>query len=165
MVASKCKNCGAKITDGAQFCPGCGATKEAGKPIQKPVQAKPVAPIMNMTKKGSSPLEGLFDMIFSKTVIILAVLLGILLAWIEVIVGTFSSSKTDSGTFLNATGFARMSIILIGAGIWNKKIAKIVRLGMLIIGGAAIIWVVNVSALQSVSLGSLFNQFVILPMI
>ena len=46
---------------------------------------------------------------------------------------------------------------------FNKKIDKYVRLGMLIIGGAAIIWAVNVSAIQMGSLSSLFNQLGNIP--
>ena len=147
MVASKCKNCGAKIPDGAQFCPGCGATKEAGKQAPKPVQSQQVFSSMHMTQRVSSPLEGLFDLVFSKTAIITVIGIGILLAWIGVIVGIFSRSNTDIATFLNTTGFAGIGLILIGAGIWNKKIDIYIRLGMLIIGGASIILTVSISAI------------------
>jgi len=163
MVETKCKNCGAKIPDGAQFCPGCGATKGAGKPTPKPVQARPVTTAMHITQRVSSPLEGIFDMIFSKTAIIFAVGLGILLAWLGILIGIFSSSNTDIATFLNATGFAGIGLILIGAGIWNKKIDRYIRLAMIIIGGAAIISAVNVTAIQMSSLSSFYSQFGNIP--
>jgi hypothetical protein len=163
MVETKCNNCGAKIPDGAQFCPGCGATKGTGQTAPKPVQAQPVTPAMSMTQRGLSPLEGVFDLIFSKTVVIIGIGIGILLAWIGVLIGIFSSSNADIATFLNTSGFAGMGLILIGAGIWNKKIDKYVRLGMLVIGGAAIIWAVSVSAIQMGSLSSFYNQFGNIP--
>ena len=137
MAVSKCLNCGAEIPRTAEFCPSCGApkggTQAAAQPAQ-PMQPMQPAP-MSMQKV--SPLAGIFDMFFSKTGIILGVAIGILLAWIGVLILVFSTENSDIATLLDSMGFAAISLMLIGGGVWNKKIDKFARLGMVLIGGYA----------------------------
>ena len=134
MAVSKCLKCGADIPDEAEFCPGCGAPKGVQTQAQpmrsyQPMQAAP----MSMQKV--SPLAGIFDMFFSKTGVIMGLSIGILLAWIGVLIGTFSDGNGDIATFMSATGFAAIGLVLVAGGVWNRKIDTRARLGMVGIGG------------------------------
>jgi RNA polymerase subunit RPABC4/transcription elongation factor Spt4 len=163
MAATKCNNCGAKIPAEAQFCPGCGIPKAGGQPVSNPVQARPIAPTASMMQRGSSPMEGLFYMVFSKTALIIAVGIGILLAWIGLLIAIFSTGNSDIAMFLNSTGFAGMGLMLICGGIWNHKINRYVRAGLVIIGGIVIIMALGITAIQMGSLSSFYNQLSNLP--
>ena len=134
MSVSKCLNCGAEIPREAEFCPSYGAPKGGTQAAAQPLQPMQPAP-MSMQKV--SPLAGIFDMFFSKTGIILGVAIGILLAWIGVLILVFSTENSDIATLLDSMGFAAISLMLIGGGVWNKKIDKFARLGMVLIGGYA----------------------------
>ena len=153
MAVSKCLKCGVDIPDGAEFCPGCGAPKGAqtqAQPMQsyQPTQAAP----MSMQKV--SPMAGIFDMFFSKTGVIMGLAIGILLAWIGVLIGTFSDGNGDIATFMSATGFAAIGLVLVAGGVWNRKIDTRARLGMVGIGG----YVLTVGLSVSNSLfGNLFS--------
>ena len=153
MAVSKCLKCGTDIPEGAEFCPSCGAPKGAravAQPVQ-PMQPMQAAP-MSMQKV--SPMAGIFDMFFSKTGIILGVAIGILLAWIGVLIGTFSDGNGDIATFMTSTGFAAMGLVLVAGGVWNRKIDTRARLGMVGIGG----YVLTVGLSVSTSLfGNLFS--------
>jgi len=133
MAGIKCNNCGANIPSGAAFCPGCGAPKPQAQPAQQYAAQPTRKASMGMQKV--SPMAGLFDMGFSKTGIILGVAIGILLAWIGVLIATFSAQNGDIATFLSATGFALMGFALVAGGVWNRKIDTRARLGMVGIGG------------------------------
>jgi hypothetical protein len=147
MVVSKCMKCGAEIPENASFCPGCGAPKAEVLQTYQPKQPQYVKQkIMN---KNTSPFEGLFDMFFSKTAIILAIALGILLAWIGVIIYIFANNYSNIAGLLSSLGFAIMGLMLLGGGIWNKKIDTYARLAMVIIGGFLI--ANGVSILSSLS--------------
>jgi hypothetical protein len=83
---------------------------------------------------GRSPFEGIFNMVFSKTIIILIIALGILLAWIGLVIRVFASSSTNIAILISSIGFAAMGFFLICGGIWNSKVDKFVRLAMVLMG-------------------------------
>jgi len=142
MPVSKCMKCGADIPDNAAFCPACGAPKEEAKQTTKPAQSTP-KPVQTQTmpvtsqamKKNVSPMEGLFDMVFSKTAMIIGIALGILFAWIGVIIRVFAAGSSNIAVLLSSMGFAVMGLLVLGGGIWNKKINSYARLAMVLIGG------------------------------
>ena len=120
MAVVKCSKCGADIPDNAAFCPACGAPKgEVQQP--KPVQPQPVRMATGSMSRNSSPLEGLFYMFFSKTAIIFAIGLGILFAWIGVIIMIFATGSADIAMFLSSMGFAAMGFFLLCGGITRRR--------------------------------------------
>jgi len=146
MPVVKCMKCGADIPDNAAFCPACGAPKEEVKKTPQPVQPSPqpkqtqTIPITSQKiKKTISPMEGLFNMFFSKTAIIIGVALGILFAWIGLIVRVFAAGSSNIAVLLSSMGFAGIGLLLLGGGIWNKKINSYARLAMVLIGGFLVV--------------------------
>ena len=166
-MANKCSKCGAGLSADAVFCPLCGAAKGAqpaqAQPVrQQPVQAQPT-PALSQAQKGSglAGLQGLVDVIFSRLVIMLAVGIGVLLAWIGAVLVTFSNFNV-AGSFLATTGLTGMGLILLGGGFLNNKLDKYIRLGMIVIGGyvlvTAILASANAAAGVTNSLSSLFGN-------
>ena len=129
----KCGKCGVEVTGAASFCPGCGSPVKVEQQ-QAPPPAYTPAPVKAPAAKGTSPLEGIFNMAFSKTAIILVVGLGILLAWIGLVIMTFAVGSANIALLLSSMGYAAMGLFLVGGGIWNSKIDKFVRLAMVLIG-------------------------------
>jgi hypothetical protein len=149
----KCPNCGKDIPDAASFCPGCGTPRpntnsQPAPPPPQPVapqpKTQPVAPppppkpAKPPRPKDVSPFEGLFDMFFSKTGVILTIAIGALIALVGYILISFEINN-DIGGLLKTIGFLGIGFLLLGSGIWNKKIDRFARLGMLIIGGIALL--------------------------
>ena len=130
MTDDKCLKCGTKIPKEARFCPSCGAVKAIETP--QPVQSQPVQP--QPMPSPSRPMYETLGPLFSKNLIIMGVLIGILLAWIGEIVARFTI-YLGAGWVLNSLGFVFVGLFLTGGGIINKNIDKFVRLG-LIVGGA-----------------------------
>ena len=130
MTDDKCLKCGTKIPKEARFCPSCGAVKAIETP--QPVQSQPVQP--QPMPSPSRPMYETLGPLFSKNLIIMGVLIGILLAWIGEIVARFTI-YLGAGWILNSLGFVFVGLFLTGGGIINKDIDKFVRLG-LIVGGA-----------------------------
>lgn len=145
MAIKRCLKCGADIPEGAEFCPGCGAPKGAKavtrqepqpqQPMYQQPQQMYQQPKASLSAQNVSPLAGIFDMFFSKTGIIMGVAIGILLAWIGVLIAIFSRENLNISISLISTGFAAMGLVLVGGGVWNKKIETNARLGMVLIGG------------------------------
>ncbi len=150
MTDGNCLKCGTKIPKGAKFCPSCGTVKavETSQLVQpQPVQPQPVQP--QPIQSPSRPMYETLGPLFSKNLIIMGVLLGILLAWVGTIIGIFAGGTvtfgagtfstggalTNAGLVLNSLGFVFIGLFLTGGGIINKDIDKFVRLGM-IVGGA-----------------------------
>ena len=106
-----CPKCGAENPGGAKFCLNCGA-------------------------RLGLPAKEVFELLFSRSLIVAGSLLGILLAWIGTLVFTFgeSGTATNAAETLNFLGFALVGTFLICGGITNRDIDKFVRLGM-ILGG------------------------------
>ena len=156
-MADKCSKCGADLSKDAAFCPLCGASKEA-EPVQPQpvVQPRPVALPPKPVKTGPSGLQGLADIIFSKLVIMLAVSIGVLLAWIGAILVAFTS-YTNVGSFLGTTGFTGMGLILVGGGFLNNKLDRYVRLGMIVIGGYIVVTAILATTGGAGSVGSIFQ--------
>ena len=160
MAAKKCLKCGATIPDGSEFCPSCGAPKGARPVAQTPPpqqMQQPMQPMQQqtpMSMQKTSPLAGIFDMAFSKTGIIMGLAIGVLLAWIGVLIGVFSVENADIAQFMGATGFAIMGFQLASGGIWNRKIIPYARLGMVLIGGFILS---NGLATVASFFGNLFN--------
>lgn len=145
MTVIKCSNCGSQIPDEAAFCPGCGASKGAASQAAQPMQA------ISSSIGNSSPLEGLFNMVFSKTVIIIGASIGILLTWIGILIVTFAPLSSDVALLISSIGFAAIGLLLVCGGIWNKKIDKFARLGMVGIGAYVLV--------QTMSIVGFFNIF------
>jgi len=153
MATVKCDKCGGIIPDGASFCPGCGAPKAAEPPAPEPTPqtqqnappppAPAPQPVYRPPKKsGMSGVQGLIDALTTKTMIVLGLLIGVLVAWIARIVndlflrvGTFES---DLLSVVNYTFMTGVGLVLLLGGFFNKIINKYVRVG-LIVAGALII--------------------------
>lgn len=118
MVDYKCGKCGADLPADSKFCLSCGAK------------------VAKETRPDHEPVHQVFQFLFSKNLIIAAILFGLLLIWIGVIVLTFSSDITGIrvAQVLNSLGFFAMGAFLIGGGIVNDAMDKYVRLGMIVIG-------------------------------
>ncbi len=96
-------------------------------------------------------IDGIFEKLFSKTLIVGGILLGILLIWIGSIIFTFASGDAlKAASVLNSLGLAAISMFLLGGGLANKNIDKYVRLGM-ILGGALILLSLVSSGMSSFS--------------
>jgi hypothetical protein len=137
IIMLKCIKCGAETPEGSSFCSGCGSPiKEEQKTPQPPQQPVYTPPPMRTSTSmpGVSPLENIFKTVFSKTAIILVVAVGILFAWIGMLIMVFSPESFKISLFFSSMGFAAIGLFLSGGGIWNTKIDKFVRLGMVFIG-------------------------------
>jgi uncharacterized membrane protein YvbJ len=75
-MVEKCIKCGNEITKDAKFCLNCGAK------------------VVKENRPTSEPVHQLFQALFSKDLIIAAILLGILFIWIGVIIITFNTDYT-----------------------------------------------------------------------
>jgi len=148
MAAVKCKKCGTIIPDQATFCPQCGTPKEVEEKVTQPqsktaqpAQTQPVQPFSQPRPETQASLANLANSVFSKLMIMLGVCIGILLAWIGVILRNFAggAGATIDG-FLSPTAFAGIGLLVFGGGFLNKNIDKYVRMGMVIIGGFIIVY-------------------------
>ena len=126
----KCIKCGVEIPDSASYCPNCGSPRPKEQRETQPVYRS----IKSLNFNGISPFEGIFNMIFSKTMIILVIAFGIFLAWIGVVIMIFASGSADIALLLSSIGFAAMGFFIVGGGIWNSRVDKFVRLAMVLIG-------------------------------
>ena len=140
MAVSKCGKCGADIPQGASFCPSCGAPKAA--------EQQKYQPIYHPTEMG---ITGLFDMIFSRTTIIIGIAIGMLLAWISLLIVIFASGSSNIAFVLNSIGFVGIGLLLVGGGIFNNNIDKYVRLAMVLIGGYIILMTLGLSLMGTYS--------------
>ncbi len=118
MGDEKCSKCGADIPTDSKFCLNCGAK------------------VVKETKPTKEPIHQLFGFLFSKNLIIAAILLGLLLIWVGAVVLTFSTDLTGlrAAQVINSLGFFIVGIFLIGGGVVNDHMDKFVRLGMVVIG-------------------------------
>lgn len=143
MVVSKCVNCGANIPASASFCPNCGAPK-AAQPAPQPIMTTP-AP--RPAFGGPSPLLGLLDTIFSKLLIFVMILLGLLLACIGAILIVFTTGGVrTAGIILNSLGFIFIGTFLLMGGLVNKEFDNYIRLGMVISGALMLTWTLSWAA-------------------
>ena len=141
-----CSKCGAKNSNGAKFCSDCGG----------PVQVKEMQQPMEQ-------IDGIFEKLFSKTLIVVSILVGILLIWIGSIVTILGASLDayKASIVLSSLGIAAMGVFLVGGGIANKNIDKYVRLAM-IIGGVLLLtglFSIATLGLSSGSISSLSSLF------
>jgi hypothetical protein len=132
-MVEKCIKCGNEIPKDAKFCFNCGAkVVKEGHPT-------------------SEPTHQLFQSLFSKNLIVAAILLGILFIWIGVIISTFSTDLTGwrAAQTLSSLGFSIVGIFLIGGGIANDNMDKFIRLGMIVMGVYMITSVLSLTSLLS----------------
>lgn len=103
-------------------------------------------------------MHEVFRFLFSKNLIITAILFGILFIWIGAILFTFSTDLTGyrAAHTLNSLEFFITGVFLIGGGIVNDAMDKYVRVGMVLIGVYMITSVLALSSLLS-SIGSLYT--------
>ena len=163
-MSNKCDKCGAEIPDNASFCPGCGAPNQPEQPSvfekQEPVPEQPAKqtyqapppPVPKPKKPAGQGLKNLADTLFSKMIIMLAICLGFLLAWIGKILTIFTDFGTtsyDAGTVLLFTGLSGMGFVMLGGALLNKKFDKYIRLGMLVSGGLIIVLALTLTAMYS----------------
>jgi len=160
-MAKKCSKCGADLSADAVFCPLCG-TSVTAKPAKQPAQAQP-APVAPPPKTGGglSGLQGFVDLIFSRLVITLVIIIGALMAWIGALIANFTSYASQ-GSFVGTTGLAGIGLILLCAGFLNNKFDKYIRLGMIVVGGyilvTALASISNPASGISNAFGSVFNN-------
>jgi hypothetical protein len=140
MGDEKCSKCGAELPSNSKFCLSCGAKIE------------------KETRSEREPIHQVFRFLFSKNLIIAAILLGMLFIWIGAIVLTFSSDLTGyrAAQTLNSLGFFITGVFLIGGGIVNDAMDKYVRVGMIVIGVYMITSVLALTSLLS-SIGSIYT--------
>jgi hypothetical protein len=146
-MATICTKCGASISDDAGFCPSCGAPKKVVPQASQPMQP------MAFKTGNASPFEGIFNVVFSKTAILIGICIGILFVWIGVIINTFATGSVNIATMVSSMGFGAMGLMLVSGGIWNKKIDKFTRLGMVGIGAYTIVQTMSISS----SITSIFS--------
>jgi predicted MFS family arabinose efflux permease len=98
------------------------------------------------------PMEGLFGMLFSRNLVVLGILFGLLFVWLGNIIFTFSFPPTSSDItgfkvafFLNSFGYAAITMFLIGGGISNKKFDKLIRMVMIISGVIVLVMTLVIS--------------------
>ena len=149
MAVIKCVKCGASLPPGAAFCPSCGTPKAE----EQPTYTQP-----NHGSTGAG-INSLFDMIFSKTVIIVGIAIGILLAWISLLIMVFASGSANVAIVLNSIGFIGIGLLLVGGGIFNNNIDKHVRLAMVLIGGYIILMSLSITSIMMGSYTSLLGRF------
>jgi hypothetical protein len=132
-MVDKCNKCGNEIPKDAKFCLNCGVK------------------VVKEIKPTNEPIHQLFQSLFSKNLIVAAILLGILFIWIGVIISTFSTDLTGwrAAQTLNSLGFSIAGTFLIGGGIVNDNIDKYVKLGMIVIGVYMITSVLSLTSLLS----------------
>lgn len=150
MPVTKCSKCGVDIPQGAAFCPSCGAPKAGEQPKYQTVYQH-VSTGMGLT--------GLFDIIFSKTAILIGIAIGILLAWISLLIVVFASGSSNIAIVLNSIGFIFISLLLVGGGIFNNNIDKYVRLAMVLIGGYMILMTLSLTSIIMGSYSSILSRF------
>jgi len=140
MGEEKCNKCGAEIPSASKFCLSCGAK------IEKEARTE------------HEPIHQVFRFLFSKNLIVAAIIFGLLLIWIGVIVFTFSTDVTGyrAAQTLSSLGFFITGAFLIGGGISNDSMDRYVRVGMIVIGVYMITMVLALSSHLS-SLGSFFT--------
>ena len=149
MPVTKCLKCGVDIPQGASYCPSCGAPKAAEQQKSQPVYQH---------ISTSAGLASLFDIIFSKTAIIIGIAIGMLLAWISLLIAVFASDSSDIAIVINSIGFIFISILLVGGGIFNNNIDKYVRLAMVLIGGYMILMTLSLTTIIMGSYSSIFSR-------
>ena len=143
MAVSKCDKCGAKIPAGAGFCPACGAPK-AAEPAPQPA---PATPAPQQVSGGPNQLMGMFDTLFSKIVIYVMILLGLLFACIGGILVLFvTGAGFQAGAVMNSLGFVFIGTFLLMGGLVNKDFDKYVRVGMIISGALSLTWTLSWAA-------------------
>ena len=148
MTDSKCNKCGVNVPPGAAYCPACGAPKAEEQQKYQPVYQRSPAGI---------GFTGLFDIIFSKTVIIIGIAIGMLLAWISLLIVVFASGSSNIAIVLNSIGFVAIGFLLVGGGIFNNNIEKYVRLAMVLIGGYIILMSLSLTTILRGSYSSIFS--------
>ncbi len=137
---SNCPECGADIEEGANFCPECGAD------------------ITSSTKPTTTPSprrasEDIIESMFSKTIVAIGSMFGIVLAWIGTIIATFGDGSTamKAAATLNYLGFALIGIFILGGGVTNSEIDKYPRLAMVLGGLILIALTLSVGSLASMA--------------
>jgi ABC-type multidrug transport system permease subunit len=131
MGDENCSKCGAELPSNSKFCLNCGVKVE------------------KETRSEREPIHEVFRFLFSKNLIIAAILFGILFIWIGAIVLTFSTDLTGyrAAQTLNSLGFFITGVFLIGGGIVNDAMDKYVRVGMIVIGAYMITSVLALTSL------------------
>jgi len=159
MVGEICTKCGAKLPAGGKFCLECGTPIGAQQaPAAAPAPAPPTAaPAPSIAQSGSSPLEGIFNMVFSKTAIIIGVAVGILLAWIGLLIFIFAPLSWQPAALIASLGFGAMGVLLVNGGVWNRKIDKFVRLAMVLIGAWLIVQTISFVGIIAANIGNLLR--------
>jgi hypothetical protein len=150
MTISKCNRCGVNIPQGAAFCPSCGAPKAEEQQKNQP-DYQPSSSTIGITT--------LFDIIFSKTTIIIGIAIGILLACISLLIMVFASGSYNIAIVLNSIGFIGIGLLLVGGGIFNNNIDKHVRLAMVLIGGYIILMSLGLTSIIMGSYPSIFSRY------
>jgi RNA polymerase subunit RPABC4/transcription elongation factor Spt4 len=125
----KCIKCVIEIPDSASYCPNCGSPKPEEQKVSQPMYRS-----IKTSNLSTSPLGGIFNIIFSKTAIILVITLGFLFSWVGIVIMIFASDSTDIARLLISIGFTGMGFFLVNGGIWNSRIEKFVRLAMVLMG-------------------------------
>ncbi len=149
-MADKCSKCGNIIPDGAGFCASCGAPKAGGQPIQQYQQPMPST---------GGGLNDMVKMLFSKKLIALGILIGILLIFISIFIWTFAYPDADTKdaddygilkipAIMSHLGFFIISAVLLCGGLLNTSFDKYIRLGMILAGAWILAATLSISDLN-----------------
>jgi len=132
-MVEKCVKCDNEIPKDAKFCLNCGAK------------------VVKESHQTSEPIHQLFQSLFSKNLIVAAIMLGMLFIWIGVVISTYSTDSTGwrAALTINSLGFFIVGVFLIGGGIINDLMDKYIRLGMIVIGIYMITSVLSLTSLLS----------------
>ena len=101
-MVEKCLKCGNELPKDAKYCFNCGA-----KVFKEPHQI-------------NEQIHPLFNSLFSKNLIVAALLLGMLFIWIGVIISTYNTDMTGwrAAQTINSLGFFIVGVFLIGGDLY-----------------------------------------------
>jgi len=92
---------------------------------------------MERRGKAQQQMSSLVSAVFSETSIAVGVMVGILLMWVAtvmVIPGEPGRTVYEASSILSSLGTVFLTIMLVGGGIVNTRIDRVVRVGMVIMG-------------------------------
>lgn len=115
-------------------------TEEEKKPEggDKPAPSHDLEEAIDKVSHSLESQMGIFEGLFTKPLILIGILLGVLLRFIGAIMLNFDASNAISA-FIGNLGIFIMVLVLFGGAITNEKLDPYVRMGMFIAGGIGVL--------------------------